>query len=481
MNLRHDPYGLACLFLFDDSGACYAFHGDSMLLAEVSKDVFHGLGCAKECGYRGLRDRLATDLGEHRAAAACDSIQKLIDAGFCTPRVPQDALCEKERARIDALLASPPAPTVIQLAVSGECTLRCEYCYAGFGRFLGSSRSRFVELETVQRAVCLLSNAAVQNVGVGLLGGEPLLHPQLGSILSSAREQADQLGKTITFSLDTNGTCLSSEHLELLSRYHVNVSVSLDGPPDVQNQQRPYADGSPSYETVARTIRRLAAALGPERVTVNMTCTPRAFRKAIEFRESVDRVFGPVNTKIAPAIVPPSHPGYWTAPLAEEWRTLVRRRVGQELRRSLDVEVLEGALRDHVIWKRGVKCSLCAFSATQLAVSVDGDVYPCIGLIGRSAFRLGNVHAGPLSRPPAVEDCVRRATVAFRDECSVCWAKYLCSGGCPVVSLMAADDYTKPIPETCSLFRAESEGRLLGFLALRRATTPSHSTKASLC
>jgi uncharacterized protein len=66
-------------------------------------------------------------------------------------------------------------------------------------------------------------------------------------------------------------------------------------------------------------------------------------------------------------------------------------------------------------------------------VRVNGDVYPCIYLVGQEPYRLGNV-AGALDRRP-LDAMLRTLHVDNREDCRDCAWRYACGGGCPVLNL----------------------------------------------
>lgn len=87
-----------------------------------------------------------------------------------------------------------------------------------------------------------------------------------------------------------------------------------------------------------------------------------------------------------------------------------------------------------------------------------GDVYPCIYLVGRPPYLLGNV-SGVLDYRP-LEEMMRVLHVDHRADCRDCAWRYACGGGCPVMHLARVGaeerprvaEYTRAI--TCDFSRA---------------------------
>lgn len=63
----------------------------------------------------------------------------------------------------------------------------------------------------------------------------------------------------------------------------------------------------------------------------------------------------------------------------------------------------------------------------------NGDVYPCIYLVGRRQYLLGNV-SGVLDYHP-LEEMMTALHVDNREDCIACAWRYACGGGCLVMNL----------------------------------------------
>src|SRR6202008_941956 len=89
-------------------------------------------------------------------------------------------------------------------------------------------------------------------------GGETLLNfPVLKSTIAYARRRAAEAGKLIDFSLTTNATLLRPEIIEFLVEHDVGVTISIDGPRELQDKFRVFHNGAGSYDVVAPKIKEL--------------------------------------------------------------------------------------------------------------------------------------------------------------------------------------------------------------------------------
>ncbi len=110
--------------------------------------------------------------------------------------------------------------------------------------------------------------------GVAFYGGEPLLAYDLVRRVIEYCEQ--RFAGDFVFPMTTNGTLLGAAQCTFLAEHGVGLVVSVDGPPEVHDRQRRLADGTGSFDTIARNLRTLRAAY-PEyydaSVTLSMVVT----------------------------------------------------------------------------------------------------------------------------------------------------------------------------------------------------------------
>lgn len=120
------------------------------------------------------------------------------------------------------------------LWLTTACNLRCAYCYRG------EQPAMVMPLEVV-RAALRLAGASGLPFHVQLAGGEPTLEP--GSIEAIGR-MVRSAGWPATMALQTNATLLDGRLLAVCKRYRIDINVSIDGPPPVQERIRGNAKAS---------------------------------------------------------------------------------------------------------------------------------------------------------------------------------------------------------------------------------------------
>jgi MoaA/NifB/PqqE/SkfB family radical SAM enzyme len=122
----------------------------------------------------------------------------------------------------------PDYPIVINWLLTGNCTLKCQYCYAE--DLMRGCRIEPNAQEVENIAETILS---YHPLAVVLTGGDPLLSPHLERVL-------DALHKKTGIIIDTSGFVFSSDHLNLLEKYDAFIRISIDSEiPKIHDRLRP--------------------------------------------------------------------------------------------------------------------------------------------------------------------------------------------------------------------------------------------------
>lgn len=167
----------------------------------------------------------------------------------------------------------------ITLQVTQDCNFRCKYCvYSEDHNFLQRSHSsKNMSLETAKKAVDYLWKHSVDssNVNVSFYGGEPLLQMPL---IECVIEYSEMLfaGKKLTFSITTNGTLIDENKIRYFQKHDVSLTISLDGPKEIHDKNRVFANGTGTYDTVMDKIAlvRKVAPEYAERLSISMVMDP---------------------------------------------------------------------------------------------------------------------------------------------------------------------------------------------------------------
>ena len=149
----------------------------------------------------------------------------------------------------------------IILKVHPLCNLACNYCYMyelGDTTWQNAPK-QFMTPETVDLLASRVAEHADEHtperIGITFHGGEPLLAPpDYFAMVASALRQNVRLGTLLDFSVQTNGTLLTQNYLDVFAEHRIRVGLSLDGDQEANDRHRRYSHGGSSYERVMRAI-----------------------------------------------------------------------------------------------------------------------------------------------------------------------------------------------------------------------------------
>ena len=327
------------------------------------------------------------------------------------------------------MLPQFPVIRSLMLVLTTRCPLACPYCSQG-----GVIPKRDMPPEVLAKALELAARTAdkATPLTIQLTGGEPALVPAL---VEAALLGAQNIVRPLSFALQSSGVGLDRTMLALCKAHQVQVGISLDGPPAVQESIRGQA---------AATLHGLAlleAEQVPFRVTTvlsaaNVTSLDRLVFFLAQFgmarglgldilvrRGRAAQSAGQVEDA---RLVPPNGDALAQG-LAAMLNALEmvnrRRRIPLRFR---ELDLTRRCLSRPLQPEASVRPFCLAAAGESLAVAPDGQLYPCTQVLGDERFRAGTVEVP--HRPPLFP-----AIMPDRDwaDCPDCPLEGRCPGDCP--------------------------------------------------
>lgn len=360
--------------------------------------------------------------------------------------------------------------TDLTLNIVNGCNLSCRYCWNSRGNYGNSPRNnKKMDYRVAHRAVDLLikESAKAKDLVIDFYGGEPLLNFEaIRKTIEYCKGIRERRNINFRFLLATNGTLLQKERSEFLIENNVDIAVSLDGSPDVQNTQRPFADGTGSYEVVINNINSLSKDYR-ERLVGRATFTPYYADVIKTFKFLRNLGFGRIE------VCESEKAGYG---LDSRSRFFFSDKKGLEHLKSVynklalfyTREVIKGNLTyDNTYFNRFFKqlsrlyhiqsiIGTCSAGYSLMAVDIDGSIYPCTAFVGIPKFGVGSVTTG-------INETKLKAfldtKICSNQACNECWVKRICMGcgSCYNLNYFANKTLGKPDNYYCELFRYKTE------------------------
>jgi uncharacterized protein len=262
-------------------------------------------------------------------------------------------------------------------------------------------------------------------------GGETLMNlPVLKSTIAYARQRAAETGKEVDFSLTTNATLLRPDVIEFLADNRVGVTVSIDGPKEVQDQFRVFSNGMGSYDLVLPKIRELLQRHKARPIGARVTLTTDTVDIRKIYRHLTEDI-GFQQVGFAPVTTSPNR----NYAMSEQGFDNMLAQF-QSLAQDFLACALENKphgfsnVRDTLeeIHKGVSKPYPCGAGLGLMGVATDGDVSLCHRFAGSDAHKFGDVRNG-IDRLVQIE-FLEKHHVADKTDCSQCWARPICAGGC---------------------------------------------------
>jgi len=123
-----------------------------------------------------------------------------------------------------------------------DCNLNCLYCQANT-----SLKKCMMSKEIAQKAIDIALQSPAERITFEFQGGEPLLNYGVLKYIVEYTH-AHNHSKTINFSLVTNAQCLTKDILEFLHKNDVHICISLDGPKEIHDYNRPTKSGKSNFD-----------------------------------------------------------------------------------------------------------------------------------------------------------------------------------------------------------------------------------------
>ena len=443
---------------------CYKLGGLNIVL-----DVFSGsVHAVDEIAF----DMIQAFETEERSAL----IQRLADQYKDTEEATVDELNEcydqicllKEQGKLFTTDSFAPMATSLKEKTSGvvkalclhiahTCNLNCSYCFASQGKYQGERG--LMSLEVGKRALDFLieNSKGRRNLEVDFFGGEPLMNfDVVKELVAYARKREKEAGKNFRFTLTTNGVLIDDDVIDFANREMSNVVLSLDGRKEVHDRFRVDYNGNGSWEKIVPKFQEMVSARGGKNYYMRGTFT----HHNPDFVKDIEEMLrlGFTELSMEPVVCAPDDPSALTKEdlpiVLEQYEKLAelmqeRRKAGKPFTFYHYMIDLKGG---PCIYKR---VSGCGSGTEYMAVTPWGDLYPCHQFVGDEKFLLGNVWDGVTNN--AIQNEFLACNVYSRPECSTCWAKLYCSGGCAANAYHATGSINGIYQYGCELFRKRME------------------------
>ena len=344
------------------------------------------------------------------------------------------------------------------LHVAHDCNLRCKYCFASTGDF-GQGR-KIMPPEIAKKAIdFVIARSGVRhNIEVDFFGGEPLMAwDTVTQTVDYARSLEEKYNKKFRFTITTNGLLLDEDKRKYINENMDNCVLSLDRRREVNDEFRKTVAGTGSYDTIVPKFKALVDERDP-----NLDYYARGTFTShnLDFAEDVLSIAdaGFDRLSVEPVTADPGC-GYDLTEddlpkIEAEYDRLTdimleRKKEGKPFTFfHFMVDLDQGPC---VVKRlRG-----CGAGYEYVAVTPDGDIYPCHQFVGKDEFKQGSVLDQSFNMDIAQK--FAGMNIYSRPKCQKCWAKFYCSGGCSAANYNMNHDMNDSYDLGCEMERKRLE------------------------
>ena len=149
--------------------------------------------------------------------------------------------------------------TKLTMQVTQNCNFRCDYCVYSGSYYNRVHNNKRMSWDTAKAALDFLYRHSKNSteINISFYGGEPLLEMEL---IKKCVEYSRTIfkRKRLMFNLTTNASLLTDDIILYMKRENFLLTISLDGPREVHDKNRTFADGKHgTYDIVIDKIKRI--------------------------------------------------------------------------------------------------------------------------------------------------------------------------------------------------------------------------------
>jgi len=315
---------------------------------------------------------------------------------------------------------------------TNSCNLGCKYCFIG----KLEKKEMLMSEDILLKAIDLFAKELNERQGTILFyGGEPLMNFNL---IQFAIKYVNSNNMNIKFSMVTNGTLINEKIADFIKENNISVGVSIDGPREINNQNRVYKNSNiGSYEKVLEKIRLLQS----KNVDFGLSIT--LSKEILEHQENYFEWLRELNVKSI---------SYNLLHFTEKdpcWRKYYSDAT-KFIYKSNDILYNDNFDEDRIkrkydaFYNRKFKFADCAaIGGNQVAILPNGDVEICHGLWNRKEshiLNIANINSFDEIKKTSEYDFWKNNLTINKEKCLKCPAIYICGGGCAVQARDLFDD-----------------------------------------
>lgn len=342
------------------------------------------------------------------------------------------------------------ALTELELFLTENCNLRCEYC------FVKEMRANSISLEIAKAAINFLVfySGQKKDLNITFFGGEPLLEIEkiIDLINYCDTIEIESKSKKFNHAMTTNGTLLTEDILKRIQG-RLLILLSIDGDEETHDKYRKNINGKGSFQSVIsklELIKKYQPWLG-----TRMTILPETVHKLFH---NVKYLYKLGINQFILGVAPDSE---WDEKALDIYEKELLR-IGKyyfEMKakgENIRIEFFEKKESDisgkTEMWG-------CRAGRQTISVNTKGDIYPCSKFLGYEEYECPEIRMGNIFEGITNINFRKKMTEMTSDsylQCMSCTEIDSCLGGCPAVSYYENRNIYNPCSAECELTKVQN-------------------------
>lgn len=336
----------------------------------------------------------------------------------------------------------------LSINVTQICNLKCTYCAAGGDGTYGAPQTKINVEKTLPQLKYFLDKIPDQGrFRITFIGGEPLIYPDgIQEIANYVNLMSEGRQIEVLYSIVTNGTLINERTLEVLKNIHAKVTVSLDGPSEINDKSRPTKDGSGSTALVLAGLQKLVAIKHQLRAPLTVHGVFNKDHLDVETAYHFYRTLNVDQFEFTFAVQENDQES--NSRFVAQMNAIAQFAYAQggesELRKIALFDQYFSALDNQQQTENH-----CGAGKSYLMIDAKNNLYTCPWDVGTKTEQVGSGQDLEQEKLATYE-----AALIEKNNCQTCWARFLCGGGCMYIHKQATGSKSTKDGQFCFRTRA---------------------------
>lgn len=350
------------------------------------------------------------------------------------------------------------------LNITNKCNLACKYCYANGGNYCSSEG--IMKVETAKATLDTFLKRYRNIRVIQFFGGEPTFNLDVIEFVCKyfkEKFEKKEIDYIPTYGTVTNGTNISDRFIELINDNKIQVTVSFDGPEQVNDKMRIFKSGKGTTSTILNNIKKLQSKTN-EPQGIEVTYNRAHVEENLSVKDVVKYIKDDIkvdNIHLVP--VSGDEDSNFTLKNTDVFKESVKDIFGEKVNNNKNYGY---SLITRVVQALNLKKTnkyLCEAGISNYSVSILGDIYPCFMLTDIEKFKIGSVYDPEVLGGIQYKNIINKLESFSKfkgSKCENCFNNKICTG-CIGSNYFKTGDIHDTKEDDCIMYRSITEKVIL--------------------